>query len=182
MGTDINVEFINTLDLIHKTISSSKDFVDYSTKNKSSGIYMIYIDNFCDDKILPIYIGKTNNLQKRYETHYKEILALNHLDYDTYYGYFYDKNHNFYDGHFRACKIFKYMLDHNCELKDYKMIVLEYCDVEKLEELEQHYIKKFKSEFFGFNQLNSVSLLPLLRDSLNKEDINYLIYYLNNAI
>ena len=44
MGTDINVEFINTLDLIHKTISSSKDFVDYSTKNKSSGIYMIYID------------------------------------------------------------------------------------------------------------------------------------------
>ena len=39
MGTDINVEFINTLDLIHKTISSSKDFVDYATKNKSSGIF-----------------------------------------------------------------------------------------------------------------------------------------------
>lgn len=182
MGTDINVEFINTLDLIYKAISSSKDFVDYSTKNKSSGIYMIYIDNFCDDKILPIYIGKTSNLQKRYETHYKEILSLNHLDYDTYYEYFYNNGYNFYDGHFRVCKIFKYMIDHNCELKDYKMIVLEYCDVEKLEELEQHYIKKFKSEFFGFNQLNCVSLLPLLRDSLNKEDINYLIYYLNNAM
>ena len=32
MGTDINVEFINTLDLIHQTISSSKDMDLHNSK------------------------------------------------------------------------------------------------------------------------------------------------------
>jgi len=182
MSLNVNNEYEEVLNLIKQRISNSEDIINHSTKNNASGIYMIYIDNFSDDKILPIYIGKSNNLQKRYESHYKEILSLNHLSYDTYYEYFYHNGHNFYDGHFRVCKIFKYMLDHNCDLKDYKMIVLEYGDNDKLEELEQKYIKLFKSEFFGFNQLNIVSLYPLVHHSINNNDKNNIIYYLNKAI
>ena len=50
------------------------------------------------------------------------------------------------------------MVDHHCELRDYHMITLEYCDKNVLNEREQFYINKFKSEYFGFNQLNSISL------------------------
>lgn len=182
MSCDIKKEYKDLTLLAQQIISSNNDYIDYSTKNNASGIYMIYIDNFSDDKILPIYIGKSNNLQKRYETHYKEILSLNHLSYDTYYQYFYHNGHNFYDGHFRVCKIFKYMLDHNCDLKDYKMIVLEYGDNDKLEELEQKYIKMFKAEFFGFNQLNIISLYPLVFRSMDNQDENNIIYFLNKAI
>ena len=122
------------------------------TKCNKSGIYMIYINNFNDNKILPIYIGEAKNLQKRYKDHYQEILCLNRLTYDEYKWSFIDKN--FYDGHFKSCKIFKYMLEHECTLKDYKFIVLEYCNEELLEDKEQYYIQQLKSEYFGFNQLN----------------------------
>lgn len=39
---DINIEEINN-----------------NTDNKNIGIYMIYINNFNDDKVIPIYIGQT---------------------------------------------------------------------------------------------------------------------------
>ena len=33
--------------------------INNNTDNKNIGIYMIYIDNFNDEKIIPIYIGQT---------------------------------------------------------------------------------------------------------------------------
>lgn len=125
------------------------------TNNKDIGIYMIYINNFDDDKILPIYIGQTGcgknrNFQNRYKEHLQEIMALNRLEYDYYKEALLK---NFYDGHYKSCKIFQYMVDHNCTLKDFHMIVLEKVEseIENLQELldykEQEYFSKFLPAF-----------------------------------
>jgi hypothetical protein len=125
------------------------------TKLSNSGIYMIYIDNFISDKIIPIYIGQAKDIQRRYKQHYSEILALNRLSYDEYYKYFFSKSSSFYEGGFKACKIFKYMLENNCTLQDFRMIVIEEVEEEYLDEKEQDYFKKLLPSFFGFNQLDS---------------------------
>ena len=140
--------------------------IDNDTDNKNVGIYMLYVDNFEDDKIIPIYIGQTGygknrNFQNRYKEHLQELMALNRLKYDYYKFIFFE---NYYDGHFKACKIFQYMVDHECSLKDFHMIVLEKLDneidKEELKELldkkEQEYFKEFLPAFFGFNQINTV--------------------------
>ncbi|MFV5897064.1 MULTISPECIES: zinc-ribbon domain-containing protein [unclassified Bacillus cereus group] len=126
------------------------------TKHNISGIYMIYIDNFASEKIVPIYIGQSINIQTRYKQHFKEIVSLNRLSYNEYYEYFFSNAHSFYDGSFKACKIFKYMIENKCTLRDFRMIVLEEVDKEYLEEKEQEYFQRLLPSFFGFNQLNSL--------------------------
>lgn len=121
------------------------------TNYKESGIYMIYIDNFNDEKVIPIYIGITTNFQKRYKQHLSEIMTLNRFEYEHYISFLYNQ---FYEGNYKACKIFKYMLEHECSLKDFHMIILEKAE-EDLEKKEQEYFKLYKPAFFGFNQLNT---------------------------
>lgn len=133
--------------------NNSKREVTKETKyTNNSGIYMIYIDNFSSERIIPIYIGKTRNFQKRYKEHFTEIMALNRLDYDYYIKLLFK---SFYDGKYKACKIYKYMVEHNCTLKDFHMIILEEAPAEELEEKEQEYFKIFKPAFFGFNQIKT---------------------------
>ena len=138
--------------------------INNNTDSKNIGIYMIYIDNFNDDKVIPIYIGQTGygknrNFQNRYKEHLQEIMALNRLEYNYYKELLLD---NFYDGHYKSCKIFQYMVDHNCTLKDFRMIVLEKIDGnsdnirELLDKKEQKYFTEFLPAFFGFNQVNTV--------------------------
>lgn len=135
-----------------------------NTNNKNIGIYMIYIDNFDDNKVIPIYIGQTGygknrNFQNRYKEHLQEIMALNRLDSNYYKELLLD---NFYDGHYKTCKIFQYMVDHSCTLKDFHMIILEKIEKnsdniqELLDKMEQKYFKKYLPAFFGFNQINTV--------------------------
>lgn len=125
------------------------------TKHNISGIYMIYIDNITSEKIVPIYIGQAKDIQRRYIQHFYEILALNRLSYDEYNKYFFSKSNSFYEGKFKACKIFKYMIENNCTLQDFRMIVLEEVEEEHLDEKEQEYFQRLLPSFFGFNQLNS---------------------------
>lgn len=143
--------------------SSIQEIRNY-TNNKNIGIYMIYIDNFNDDRIIPIYIGQTGygknrNFQNRYKEHLQEIMALNRLRYNYYKEILLD---NFYDGHYKACKIFQYMVDHNCTLKDFHMIVLEEIEenIDNIQEIldieEQKYFAEYLPAFFGFNQINTV--------------------------
>jgi len=148
-----------------ETIIKNKDReINNKTNNKNVGIYMIYINNFDDDKIIPIYIGQTGcgenrNFQNRYKEHIQEIMALNRLKYDYYKELLFKR---FYDGHYKACKIFQYMIEHKCTLKDFKMIVLEEIEgktgglQEVLDELEQKYFSEYLPAFFGFNQINTV--------------------------
>ncbi|MBG9444030.1 excinuclease ABC subunit C [Cytobacillus firmus] len=123
------------------------------TKRTISGIYMIYVDNLTSEKIVPIYIGQAKDIQRRYKQHLSEILALNRLTYEEYHNYFFVKS--FYEGNFKSCKIFKYMIENNCTLHDFHMIVLEEVEEEYLGEKEQEYFRRLLPSFFGFNQLNS---------------------------
>jgi Zn finger protein HypA/HybF involved in hydrogenase expression len=125
------------------------------TNHKISGIYMIYIDNFTSDKIVPIYIGQSKDVQKRYKVHLSEILSLNRLSYENYYDYFFDKSNSFYEGRFKSSKIFKFMVENNCTLSDFRVILLEEVKAEELDKKEQEYIQQLNASFFGFNQLNS---------------------------
>ena len=74
-------------------------------------------------------------------------MALNRLRYDYYK---YVLLSNFYDGHYKACKIFQYMVDHDCTLKDFHMIVLEELEInnnniqELLDKKEQEYFSKYE--------------------------------------
>jgi hypothetical protein len=125
------------------------------TKYNIPGIYMIYIDNFTNDKIVPIYIGQSKNIQRRYKQHFSGILALNRLPYEEYHKYFFLESKSFYEGSFRSCKIFKYMIENKCTLQDFHMIVLEEVEEEYLDEKEQEYFQRLLPSFLGFNQLNS---------------------------
>ena len=120
----------------------------------AAGIYMLYVDCFEDGTIIPFYIGQTKNFQERHKKHISEIMALNRLNRECYeYALFAD----LYNGHNRPCKIFSYMVNHGCLLKDLHMIVLEVIDEEKTRlAIEQKYIDELYAPFFGFNQLNSV--------------------------
>ena len=146
-------------------IKNNNKEINNNSNNKNIGVYMIYIDNFNDDKIIPFYIGQTGygknrNFQNRYKEHLQEIMALNRLKYD-YYKYILLRN--FYDAHYKACKIFQYMVDHDCTLKDFHMIVLGDLDINNnniqklLEQEEQKYFSKYLPAFFGFNQVNTVT-------------------------
>ena len=138
--------------------SGNYEEITMDSNNKKVGIYMIYVNKFDDKKIIPIYIGQTGNgknrnFKNRYKEHLQEIMALNRFKYELY-----KENllENFYDGHYKACKIFQYMIDNNCTLKDFRMIVLEELDEtnsnieELLDEKEQEYFSKFLPAFFFF--------------------------------
>lgn len=145
------------------------------TKYKVTGIYMIYIDNFDSDKFVPIYIGQSKDIQRRYKEHLCEILSLNRLSYETYYEYFFSEFESYYEGKFKACKIFKYMLENNCTLQDFRMIILEEADETDLKRKEQEYFQKLLPSFSGFNQLNSFLAnikFKFKRDRLTKLEIS----------
>ena len=128
----------------------------------SRGIYLIYIDEFLSNTILPIYVGQTENFQKRYKEHISKLLTLNRIDYntlkeqlDTFSDIF-----SVFEGNYLYLKIFKYLIDNNLTLDNIHMVILKKCDSnDDLYTLELEYINKFSSSYFGFNQLNSVSII-----------------------
>ncbi|MBR4891015.1 MAG: hypothetical protein IKU15_07005 [Clostridia bacterium] len=154
-------------------INTSTKIVTNKSKFTTCGVYMLYVDNFTDDKIIPIYIGQvkkgknSRTFQHRYKEHVTQIMALNRYSYEVYKSNFIDNLYNkdilgneysFYDGKFKSCKIFKYMVEHKCKLSDLKMIILEEIDNElEIDRKELEYINKLHSIFFGFNQLKCVT-------------------------
>jgi hypothetical protein len=143
------------------------------TNYNTSGIYMIYINNFNSGNMVPIYIGQSKDVQKRYKEHLCEILALNRLSYEEYYNYFFYKSNSFYEGRFKSSKIFKFMIENNCTLRDFHMILLKEVKTEDLEKEEQEYIKVLNAPFFGFNQLNSfLAAFKLRREGAQLSELN----------
>lgn len=124
--------------------------VTKSKHNKRGGIYMLYIDCFDDDKIIPFYIGKTNSFSKRLNQHVNGINKLASLTKKKYNCLIEEGE---YDGMYLYCKIYSFLCRHNCTIDDVKMVILE--DIEKEKERsmrEDYYILQLKAPFFGFNQ------------------------------
>ena len=142
-----------TRSLILEIIGHNKEKeITRFTNITKSGIYLIYIDNFNDNKILPIYVGQTVNFQQRYREHLENLIEIDGCNSKEYI-----KNLKIqeYNGNYKYNKIFSYLLDHNCTLENLHMIILE--ETENLEEKEQYYISKLNSNIYGFNQLKSVT-------------------------
>lgn len=151
----MNFDFKNVKTDILDLIKNKKEVTKY-TDYKSGGIYLIYIDNFNSEKIIPAYIGMTHNFQERHKEHIKEILSINRLS-KKYYTY--AITHKYYEGYYKSCKIFKYLVDNDCTLRNLHMIILEENDdEEKRIKLENFYIDRYMTTYFGFNQLNTISL------------------------
>ena len=148
-------DFKDLKEKVVKLIQGKKEITS-KTDYKYGGIYMLYVDNFNDEKIIPFYIGKTHDFQERHKSHIKEIFALNRLKKDYYVAAIINK---YFEGHYKSCKLFKYLVDKECEFKDIHMIILEECESEdERTELEQEYINKYLAPFLGFNQINSITL------------------------
>lgn len=145
------------LSLIH---SSNHENITLNTNHSVSGVYLLYIDCFSDEKVIPIYIGQSVNMKRRLRQHINDVKEINNKSYAEYHNAFMWSALGFsskYEGQFRACKIFKYLVEHHCTLTDIKMLVLEECSHDQLDSLEQYYISKFRPEYFGFNQINSIT-------------------------
>ena len=160
-------------------ISKDKKYLEITkdTDYNYAGIYLIYINNFNDDKIVPFYIGQTNDFQHRHQQHFKEIMSLNRLKYKDYENYF---KFDLYNGNYKSCKIFKYMVEHSCTLKDFHMVILERIDnytQDLLDSKEQEYFDRYLPSFFGFNQFNHIIDTALYNKELifgkdHKKDID----------
>ena len=129
--------------------------VTRKTDYRNAGIYMLYVDCFTDEKIIPFYIGKTDNFQERHKNHLSELLALNRLEKNCYEDALF---RNLYSGRYRPCKIFSYMVNHGCTLRDFHMIILEKIEEETQRSArEEEYINNLYAPFLGFNQMNCVT-------------------------
>ena len=158
--TNQQVEFENIKQEIKKIISKGKKITN-KTCYQSAGIYMLYVDNFEDETVIPFYIGQTIDFQARHKEHMNELLSLNRLQYEYYINLLVE---GFYNSRYKACKFFKYMVDHGCTLKDIHMVVVK--DInndndellqEQLLDEERRLIANLKSSFFGFNQYQSIT-------------------------
>ncbi|MBR8645140.1 hypothetical protein KEH51_15735 [[Brevibacterium] frigoritolerans] len=114
---------------------------------------MIYIDNFTSEEIVPFYIGQAKDIQRRYKQHFEEILALNRLSYEEYKNYFYSGSSSYYEGKFKACKIFKYMIENKCTLQDFRITILEEVEEENLNEKNWSIFKDYYLHFSALTNL-----------------------------
>lgn len=160
-GVNMNAAdiFIETKEKVLKAIHSHQHITTDSSFT-ACGIYMLYVDDFSSNRIIPIYIGQTTDFRKRLKQHLTDLEEINTT---------HSAEHHLallrgavglrcpYEGRYKACKIFKYMVDHGCKMCSLRMIVLKECEKSQLHDLEQHYLSEFLSAYFGFNQINSIT-------------------------
>lgn len=138
------------------------------------GIYLLYVDDFSDEKIIPFYIGKTTNFTRRYRDHLRDLKKLLEYDCAEYHNKFFwgaTGSRVPFEGKYRPCKILKYLLDHDRTLDDVKMVVLEECYSEYLDEREQYYLSLYLPAFFGFNQIATITEQFAYRNDAQKRKI-----------
>lgn len=146
-------------ELVKYTIKQNEIFVNITTNWAVPGIYMIYLESDNNDKLLPIYIGQSKNIQDRFQKHLESLLGLNRIHPDIYKELFFGNSSSYYEGAFKNCKMHKYMVEKGATLEAFRMIILDICDPSELSEKESYYIDKFYAPYFGFNQLNSLTYL-----------------------
>lgn len=149
-----------------QTIIENHTHISNAYSGPVTGIYMLYIDDFSDDSVIPIYVGKTVNFKQRLKQHCRDVDTLNKTAVVDYKIGFLRGVYGMrcpYEGQYKACKIFKYMLDHKCSWADLRMVVLEVCEKEQLAEKEQFWIEELHPAYVGFNQIDSITLQWELR-------------------
>ena len=138
---NVKNDFINTIDKIN----------DVNTKDKTSGIYILYIDNIDLDNLIPIYVGQSKNIYARKNNHKSKIKRLFNLPDEVY-----NDSIMLNSGEYLYCKLVSTLKNNGKDMEDIKFKVLEYCNQEELDEREQYWIKYFESTIYGFNQFDEI--------------------------
>lgn len=129
---------------------TNNEQVSKSKHAKVGGIYMLYIDNFDDDYIIPFYVGRTNSFSRRLSDHVssvKKLMSYSRRKYNSL------VEEGEFEGRYLYCKMYAYLDSHHCTLKDIKMVILEEVQEEKKRpSREDYYIQSLCATFFGFNQ------------------------------
>ena len=78
LAEDVQLVFEQIRSRIQHIIKQNKaNEVTHNTNICKSGVYILFVDCFEDDTIIPFYIGQTGNFQERHKQHFSEIMALN---------------------------------------------------------------------------------------------------------
>lgn len=158
--TEGTFEFSELKQIVLSAIKNAECCIGQQGSYQGPGIYLLYIDNFQDEKIIPFYIGKSKNVQRRYRNHIEDVKRLIQYGYENYHDEFFWSavgRRRIFDGKYRPCKILKYLVDHDCTFDDVKMVVLEKCLEEHLDEREEYYLSLYLPAFFGFNQISTIT-------------------------
>lgn len=149
------MEFESFKEKVIKEIEQKKELDNTDTK---SGIYAIYIENFnyklmkYEECIMPIYVGQSKNIYKRMLSHKNKLKEIFSYSINEF-----NKNlRTKKEGQYLYHKIRKCINDTNLTQENIKFKVLEYCEENKLLELEKYYIDLYKTESLGLNQLSSI--------------------------
>lgn len=176
---------------------TSNEQVTKSSHPKTGGIYLMYIDKFDDDFIIPFYVGRTSSFSRRLSEHISGIKKLMGYPRRKYNSLVEEGEFN---GQYLYCKMYAYLDSHYCTIKDVKMVILEEEPNEKKRSFgEDDYIQSLSAPFFGFNQylffthfgeyqspdpIEDEAQLRSLLDILKKEipQMAYYYHYGYNAI
>lgn len=138
----MNINFIKTT--LKNAILNSKEV---HSKGKTSGIYMIYVDDFTDDSFVPFFIGASSNVYARvssYKSKVRELLAKDYAEY-----FLIRKSDDFYDMMI-PFRIAEFLKIKELDITNLKTCLLEEA-TESLEDLEDGWIKMLQPDVFGFN-------------------------------
>lgn len=143
---------------------------DVDTSDKTSGIYMLYIDDLSLDNLIPVYIGQSVNLYNRRTSHRGKTKKLFMLSTEDY-----NKQIPLNAGKYLYCKLVSTLRNNNKTLEDVKFKVLEHCEKEKLNARENYWINYFEAPVYGFNQFEEIIMSNKITAELlfAKETLDY---------
>lgn len=147
--------FEHARDLARKLIAE-KPAIKTFPKDKTTGIYMLYVNDFSDDHVLPVYVGKSTGkrgVQCRYTEHLSKLVALNRYSSSAYERLILRTSK--IDGSYLYTKVLKYIADHGKTLDAVRCVLIEECDEEVAFQRESHWMDRLHSQFLGFNQVDS---------------------------
>lgn len=109
---------------------------------KCAGIYAIYIDIAPSIDLIPLYIGKSKNINVRWKQHINKIKkANNQFDNKLY------LEKKYY-------KILNSLNRRNLKISDLKFTVLEKCSLKALDRRESYWINFYNASILGWNLKN----------------------------
>lgn len=155
---------------------------DVDTKDKTSGIYLMYIEDIDKNDYIPLYIGKSANIYTRKSGHKTKIKKFFLLEDEIY-----NKRIPLFSGNYLYCKIVSTLKNNNKTMDNIKFKVLEYCDKTILDEKEQYWISYYESTIYGFNQFQEIIdsnniMASLIYNSKENKNWNEIATYGKNTL
>lgn len=143
-----------------KTLINTRPPIAEYPKDEREGVYLLFVNGFEDEKTLPIYVGKgtgKGGAQKRYLDHLHHLIALNRYSGEDYRHVLIETE--LLDGYLLYPKMLKFLVDRHLTLSDISCVLLEECDSSSALQREKHWIDCLHAANFGFNQVNSKTIM-----------------------